>query len=198
MKPAKRVRARTGFTVAELMVSLVVLGAVIATSTATLLKVQRQYTSQRTVTETRETLRAVEMVVQRAFRNARVNPRNMAAANVQLVPNAKGPGTWSWQSNVDIRGDFNPVDANTNGDWENMRIEHVNDTVYVRWRNLGPRDPVAYPVSSLVFQYYALDGTEITAAGPAAGARRVRVTMSAPVPNTSTTLQRETWIYLRN
>jgi hypothetical protein len=197
MTPAKRVRARTGFTVAELMVSLVVLGAVIVTSTATLLKVQQQYTSQRTVTETRETLRAVEMVVQRAFRNARVNPRNMAPANVALVPGAKG-ACCPWQNNVDIRGDFNPVDANTNGDWENIRIEHVNDTVYVRWKNAGPRDPVAYPITNLRFQYYALDGTEITAAGPAAGARRVKVTMSAPVPKTSTTLQRETWIYLRN
>jgi hypothetical protein len=163
----------------------------------TLLGVQRQYTSQRGTTEARETIRGVEMLLQRAFRNARVNPRNMAPGNVALVPNGKGLLGAAWQNNVDIRGDFNPVDANINGDWENVRVEIVNDTVYVRWKTAGPREPVAYPVSNLRFQYYNLAGGEL-AEGPAAGARRIKVTMSVPVPKTSTTLQRELWIALRN
>ncbi len=197
MRPIGRLRARSGFTVLELIVSMAVLGAVISATTMTLLQVQRQYIAQRGTTETREMLRSVEMVLQRAFRNARVNPRNMAAANVALVPNGKGLSGAAWQNNVDIRGDFNPVDANINGDWENVRVEIVSDTVYVRWKTGGPREPVAYPVSTLRFQYYNLAGAEL-AEGPAAGARRVKVSIVAPVPKTSTTLQREAWIYLRN
>jgi prepilin-type N-terminal cleavage/methylation domain-containing protein len=198
MTPTKRLRSRQGFTIAELIVSMVVLGTVIAASTATLVGIQRQYTSQRATTEARETIRSVEIVLQRAFRNARVNPRNMAAANVAMVVNPLGRTGAEW-NNVDIRGDFNPIDATVNGDWEDVRVELTSDTVYVRWKKAGAREPVAYPVSQLRFQFYDLAGTELTiAATAAASARRVKVTMSVPVPKTSKTLQRESWIFLRN
>ena len=193
-----RLRARSGFTVLELIVSMAVLSIVIAASTMTLLGVQKQYTAQRTTTEARETIRSVEIVLQRAFRTARVNPRNMAAANVAMVVNPLARSGSGW-NNVELRGDFNPVDATVNGDWEDVRVELTSDTVYVRWKKAGPKEPVAYPVTDLRFQFYALDGTEITNAATAgAAARRVKVTMAVPVPKTSTTLQRELWIYLRN
>jgi hypothetical protein len=197
MTPTKGMRARTGFTVAELVVSLVVLGAVITASTATLLKIQKQYTSQRRTTEARETLRAVEMVVQRAFRNARVNPRKMATPPLMIIDPIARHTAPPW-NNVEIRGDFNPVDAATGGDWEEVRVELTNDTVYVRYKKGVLKEPVAYPVSQLRFQFYNLAGTEITDEALAAGARSVKVTMAAPVPNTSATLKRELWIFLRN
>jgi hypothetical protein len=200
MTPTKRLRLRTGFTVAELMVSLVVLAAVVGASTATLLKVQKQYNTQRTVTETRETLRAVEMVVQRAFRNARVNPRNASAATVGMVVDPLGRAATNGGifNMVDIRGDFNPIDGLAKGDWEDVRVELTQDTVYVRYKQNVDKEAVAYPVSQLRFQFYNLAGTELTTAGTAAGARSVKVTMAAPVPKTSTTLKRELWIFLRN
>lgn len=196
MTRTNRLRARNGFTVLELIVSLVVLGAVVAASTATLLGVQRQYTSQRATTEGRETIRSLEMVLQRAFRTARVNPRNMAAANVAMVVNPLArAGNWN---NVDVRGDFNPIDATVNGDWEDVRVELTSDTVYVRYKKGGVKEPVAYPVSQLRFQFYDIAGTELTTTATAASARRVKITMTVPVPKTSTILQRELWISLRN
>jgi prepilin-type N-terminal cleavage/methylation domain-containing protein len=193
-----RLRRRNGFTVVELIVSMVVLATVVGASTMTLLRVQRQYTGQRTMTESREALKAVEVVLQRAFRSARVNPANMAPANVAMVVNPLARSGSSW-NNVDLRGDFNPVDGTVNGDWEDVRVELTNDTVYVRYRNSGTKEPVAYPVSQLRFQFYAQDGTEITSASlAAANARRVKVTMAVPVPQTSTILRRELLVYLRN
>jgi prepilin-type N-terminal cleavage/methylation domain-containing protein len=198
MTDTSRLRPRAGFTILELMVSLVVLAAVVGASTMTLLTVQREYTEQRGTTEARETIRAVEVVLQRAFRTARVNPRGIPAANVAMVVNPLGRTGTSW-NNVDLRGDFNPVDATLNGDWEDVRVELTSDTVYVRYRKGGIKEPVAYPVSQLRFQFYSLDGTEITDATNAGTlARRVRVTMTAPVPKASATLQRDLWIYLRN
>lgn len=193
-----RRRTRNGFTILELIVSLVVLGAILGASTMTLLRVQKQYIQQRTTTEARETIRALEMVLQRGFRTARVNPANAAPANVAMVVNPLARTGASW-NNVDLRGDFNPVDATVTGDWEDVRVELTSDTVYVRWRKGGTKEPVAYPVSQLRFQFYTLDGTEITEATAAgANARRVKVTMAVPVLKTSTTLQRELWISLRN
>jgi prepilin-type N-terminal cleavage/methylation domain-containing protein len=202
MTTIRRLPLRKGFTVAELMVSLVVLAAVVGASTATLLKVQKQYTTQRATTETRETLRAVEMVVQRAFRNARVNPRNVACCTLAMAVDPLGRAATNGGifDMVDIRGDFNPIDGLAKGDWEDVRIERTNDTVYVRYKLAAGvnKEPVAYPVSQLRFQFYDLARNELTTAGAAAAARSVRVTMAAPVPNTSATLKRELWIFLRN
>jgi prepilin-type N-terminal cleavage/methylation domain-containing protein len=191
-------RRRTGFTLPELLVSITVLGLVLGTSSVTLLKVQQQYTAQRATTEARETLRAVELLVTRVLRTARANPRNIApASKVAMVLDPLGRA--KIMDNIEVRADFNPVDSALTGDWEDVHIELTADTVFVRWTQGGALEPMAYPVTALQFDFYALDGTPLTdPVAAAATARRVQVTIGVPVPNSTTVLWSDLWISLRN
>jgi prepilin-type N-terminal cleavage/methylation domain-containing protein len=191
-------RRRAGFTLPELVVSMLALSLVLAGATITLLRMQQQYTAQRETVEARETIRALELLLARLFRTSGANPRNLPAADVRMVVNPLGSPGVTW-TNVDLRADFNPADGTLTGHFENARVALLGDTVYVRITDGGPLEPVAYPVSRLRFQFYAADSTEITdAAAAAAGARRVRITIGVPVKKTSTTLGRELWVSLRN
>jgi prepilin-type N-terminal cleavage/methylation domain-containing protein len=186
---------RAGFTVAELVISMTILGIVLAGSTIVLLQVQRQYTVQRGDAQARETVRSLELVLGRLFRAARADPTGMAGANVAMVVGPSGPPF----TNVEIRSDSYTVDGTVNQETENVRVTIASDTVYVRWKKGGVLQPFAYPVSQLRFQFYDLAGTtELTTAAAAAGARRVKVTIGVPVPKSSDVLTREIWFALRN
>lgn len=196
MTRSSTVRSRSGFTVAELIISMTILAIIIAGSTMTLLHVQRQYTEQRGVSESRETARSLELLFGRLFRNARANPRNMAPAGVAMAVNPAGSKVWD---NVELKADFNPSDADVLDQLETVRIHKSNDTIYARWAAKGVTpEPVAYPVSKLLFQFYDVAGTELTTTATAAGARRVKVTIGVPVPKTSETIERVTWYTIRN
>lgn len=188
---------RAGFTLPELIVAMTVLGLVLAASTGTLLRMQQQYTAQRSTIEARETIRSLELLIARLFRTSGANPLNLPVANVQPVINPLGrTGNWN---NIDLRADFNPVDGALDGEFESTRLALTFDTVFVRITGAGALEPAAYPVSQLRFQFYAADGTEITNAATAAtAARRVKVTIGVPVKNSTTTLRRELWVSLRN
>lgn len=191
-------RRRAAFTVLELIVAMALLGSVIGAATIALLKIQRDYAAQRTTTEARETIRSVEMILQRVFRSARANPRNITVPPVAIVVNPLNRTGSSWD-NVTVRADFNPTDGSVAQFWEDVQVELTADTIYLRHKAGSPKEAIAYPVSSLRFQFYALNGTELTDAATAGTqARRVKVTIGVPVPRTSTTLSREIWIFLRN
>jgi prepilin-type N-terminal cleavage/methylation domain-containing protein len=193
-------RRRAGFTILELVISMTILSVVLGASTLMLLKVQQQYTSRRGVAGTSDQLRSIELTLMRLFQTARANPKNITAvANLAMVVNPIGRSGSTWD-NVELRADFNPVDGTVNGNLENVRIELTKDTVFVRWKKGGTAEPIAYPVKELRFQFYRLDGTEITnvtAAGDSA--RRVRVTIGIPSDAQSAAIiRRETWLSLRN
>jgi prepilin-type N-terminal cleavage/methylation domain-containing protein len=193
-------RRRAGFTILELVISMTILSVVLGASTIMLLKVQQQYTSRRGVAGTTDQLRSIELTLMRLFQTARANPKNITAvANLAMVVNPIGRSGSTWD-NVELRADFNPVDGTVNGNLENVRIELTQDTVFVRWKKGGTAEPIAYPVKELRFQFYRLDGTEITnvtAAGDSA--RRVRITIGLPVDAQSAAIiRRETWLSLRN
>lgn len=195
MTRASGMRTRTGFTVIELIVSMTVLAIVLAGATMTLLVVQRQYTAQRSEVQSRETARSLELLLGRLFRNARANPRSMPAASLTMAVNPAGRPQWD---NVELKADFNPVDATVNGSMENVRIGKSNDTIYARWTKTGAAEPLAYPVSKLLFQFYDVSGTELTTTAAAASARRVKVTVGVPVAKSSDVLERVTWYTIRN
>jgi prepilin-type N-terminal cleavage/methylation domain-containing protein len=192
-------KRRGGFTLPELIVSMSVLGLVLAGSTATLLKIQQQYTSQRGTVEARETIRSLELLFSRLFRTQGANPLNMTPSSVRMTVSPVDPYATEWSS-VELRADFNPADGALIGDFENASIKKSNDTVYVRFVDGGDFEAVAYPVSELRFQFYEANGTtEITNPGTAAvSGRRVKITIGAPIKKTSKTLRRELWVSLRN
>lgn len=192
-------RGRLGFTMLELLISMVVLSIVLAGTTVTLLRVQQQYSTQRSTVEAREQARFLELMIANVFRTSGANPKRIAPrSNVAMVVNPLGRSGAIW-NNVDLRADFNPVDSLLDGDMETVRIELTSDTVFMRSKLGGDLEPLAYPVSELRFQFYTLDGTEITdAAAAATTSRRVRVTIGIPVKGSPTIVRRESWIALRN
>jgi prepilin-type N-terminal cleavage/methylation domain-containing protein len=190
---------RAGFSLIELLISMVVLSIVLGGTTMTLLRVQQQYMVQRATIEARDQARFLEMILTNLFRTSGANPARITpASNVAMVVNPLGRSGTSW-NNVDIRADFNPVDRALDGDLENVRVALTSDTVYIRQSALATAEPIAYPVTQLRFQFYTLDGTEITDATAApTSARRVKITIAVPTKQSLNVIRREIWIALRN
>jgi prepilin-type N-terminal cleavage/methylation domain-containing protein len=192
-------RRRSGFTLVELLISMIVLSVVMAGTAITIVKVQRQYTSQRSTVEARDLARALETTLGGLFRVAGANPRRITTTGVLMTSMTVDPlarGVWN---NVDLQADFNPVDSLLTGDLEQVHVRLTNDTVYLRMRSGGTLDPVGAPVSQLLFRFYDVDGNEITnAAQVPATARRVRMTIRVPIKSSSQTVERDSWIAIRN
>jgi hypothetical protein len=143
--------------------------------------------------------RSLEVMLGALFRTAGANPRRITTAGVLMSRMTVDPlarGVWN---NVDLLADFNPVDSLLTGELEQVHVRLTNDTVYLRMRSGGTLDPVAAPVSQMLFRFYDVDGNEITTAGQVpANARRVRMTIRVPIRNSSGTVERDTWIAIRN
>lgn len=192
-------RRRSGFTLVELLISMIVLSVVLGGTAITMTKMQRQYTSQRGAVEARDAARSLEVMLGALFRTAGANPRRITTSGVLMSSLTVDPlarGVWN---NVDLQADFNPVDSLLTGELEQVHVRLTNDTVYLRMRSGGTLDPVVAPVSQLLFRFYDVDGNEITnAAQVPATARRVRMTIRVPIRNSSQTVERDSWIAIRN
>jgi prepilin-type N-terminal cleavage/methylation domain-containing protein len=192
-------RRRSGFTITEMLISMVVLSIVLAGTTVTLMKVQQQYTAQRGTVEAREQIRSLEVMLAALFRTSGANPRRITYAGVPMRGITIDPLTLGIWNNIDFRADFNPVDSALTGDLERVHVELRNDTVYVQSRDGGNLEPVAAPVSELLFQFETLEGTPITdPALVATTARRVRMTIAVRAKKSSSIVRRESWIAIRN
>jgi prepilin-type N-terminal cleavage/methylation domain-containing protein len=185
---------RSGFTLIESMIALGLFAVVGTALTSLVLSTQRDYVSQRERVQAEETIRAVESMLSRVLRTARVDPRRLGIG--QLDVNPSGSAVWD---NVRVRSDFNPVDGDVADPLEDVQLQVVNDTLMVRWQTGGAFEPAAYPVRSLRFFYHATDGTALTTTATAAAAKRVRIVITVPGIDDPTLLRRrETWVYLRN
>jgi Tfp pilus assembly protein PilW len=189
-----RFRLRPGFTLVELMGSILLLMIVGGALTSVLIRTQRSYAEQRESSRAHETVRSLEQLVSRFLRTAKTNP--FGTANTALDPNPLGHATWD---NVRLRGDFNPADGDLADQFEDVLIYRQGDTVFVRWSALSAPEAVAAPVTQLQFQYYTINGTPITNPASIDNAARVKVTIAARGDARSSTLAtREAWVYLRN
>lgn len=185
-----------GFTLAELAISLGLLGVVLSAIVGTVVSMQRGYVRQREVARAEDALRVAETTIATMVRTAGANPRNITGANApRLVPDPVTPGTFN---SLRVVSDFNPADSSVAGLLEDALVQTRNDTLFVRWQAGDSSRAVAYPVRSMLFQYYKMD-TLLTTAAAVARAQRVKVTLVAPRhARTSALARRETWIYLRN
>jgi type II secretory pathway pseudopilin PulG len=189
-----RFRLRAGFTLVELMGSIVLLMIVGGALTSVLIRTQRSYAEQRESSRAHETVRSLEQLVSRFLRTAKTNP--FGTANTAIDPNPLAHATWD---NVRLRGDFNPADGDLADQFEDVLIYRQADTVFVRWSALSTPEAVAFPVTQLQFQYYAINGTLITNPASIGTAARVKVTIAARGDARSTKLAtREVWVHLRN
>jgi prepilin-type N-terminal cleavage/methylation domain-containing protein len=190
-----RTRPRGGFTLIELMISMLLLSIVLGAVVSVVLTMQKSYVRQRQVAGSDDALRAAETALLGVLRSAGANPYSISGPALAADP--LGHGTFD---NVRAVADFNPADGDVSDPLEDVTVSVANDTMYVRWTAGGTTDPVAYGIRSLLFEYYASNGVALTTASQASMATRVKITMTAishtrPV---SLTRREQLWLYLRN
>lgn len=189
---------RAGFTLAELLVSLVLLGIVLTSVMGVVLSMQRGYVRQREAARTEDALRVAETAIVTIMRTAGSNPRGILGFNApRILASPRGHTTFD---EVRVVSDFNPPDGDVADRLEDVFVSIANDTLYIRWQaGVGVGEQVAYPVRSLLFEYYTAAGTVPLTAAEIGLARRVRFILTAPRHSRTTALaRRETWVYLRN
>jgi prepilin-type N-terminal cleavage/methylation domain-containing protein len=189
-------RSRSGFTLVEVIISMIMLAAIMAGVVSVMMSMQRGYIRQREVARSEDALRVAELTITRILQTAGSNPLNMAAgaANSPRIE----PFTAPFDTLL-VLADFNPVDANTDDLLENMLVYVLNDTLFVRWQQGGVEAPVAFPVRSLLFQYDSAGTILVDPVIIRRAATRVRITLQAPRDNRTNNLtRRDTWVYLRN
>lgn len=188
-----RTRRRAGFSLAEVIVSLTLLGFVMSALVKTMVGVMRSYGDQTRAAHSTESLRAAELLITRVLRSGRADPRNTNAALITPDPLASGAF-----DNVRVRSDLN-ADADLADDFEDVQFHVASDTMYVRWTAGAASQPAAYPVRALRFEYFTTDGTPVTSGAAIPTATRVRLTVSVPkAPGSPLLVRRQSWVYLRN
>jgi hypothetical protein len=141
-------------------------------------------------------VRQVEALLTRLLRNGRADPRSVGATVAKVNFNPQARETWN---SVRVRSDFNPPDGSVASDLEDVLIDQVADTIFVRWRAGGARERYAYPVKLFRLDAYRLDNTAVTDTALSDQVRKVKITIEVP-KSTSTTdvVRRERWVFLRN
>lgn len=191
-----RRRARSGFTLLEMVVTLVTVSLVVAAISGALVSTQRELNRQRDAMKHDDTVRSVEILLVRLLRNGRADPRGVGGTVAKINFNPQARPTWN---NVRVRSDFNPADGNAAGDLEDVLVDHVGDTLFVRWRAGDATQRYAYPVKLFRLDAYRLDGTAVTDTTQSDQVKKVMLTIEVPKANSTTeVVRRERWVFLRN
>ena len=202
MPAGGRIRARAfgqdsnaGFTLIEVLVTLTILSLVLMSVTALVLSIQRGFTHQREVVRAQEELRAAQMIVATILRSAGADP--YSTGQTLLDPD---PGSHARFDNLRVVSDVNPADGDVSDMLEDVLVVLVDDTLFVRWQANAARQPLASPVRDILFEYYAVDGTQLVTRSQISGATRVKFMIEVPPGPRDVTPERieSLWIYLRN
>ncbi len=189
-------RSRSGFTLVEVMISMIMLATIMGGVVSVMMSMQRGYIRQREVARSEDALRVAELTITRMLQSAGSNPLNMlaGAANSPRVEPLDAPF-----DTLQVLADFNPVDGQTDDLLENMLVYALNDTLFARWQQGGAVAPVAFPVRSLLVQYDSAGTILVDPVIIRRAATRVRITLEAPRDRrTGNLARRDTWVYLRN
>ena len=183
-----------GFSLLELVVSVLLLGLILGSLFSAVISVQQSFTRQQATLRSQEALRAGEMIIANILRTARADPNDTGGG--LLDPDPLNVGVYRY---LRTRADFNPPDRDFNDPLEDVTVGVSNDTLYVRWQSGGGIQPLAYPVDSLLFEYFNDAGTALTTNAQVSGASKVRLTLvAAEDPLSGSVERRVSWIYLRN
>jgi type II secretory pathway pseudopilin PulG len=178
------------------MLVVLFLSAILATIFfGTVASTQGQYRVQRDTRMAEEALRTADLVLRTILQNAGADPLQTGAGLIR----ADTLGTGSFD-NLAVRSDFNPPNGSFNDLLESVTVRVLADTLQVKWSTTGDYQALAYPVNSVLFEFFGTDGTPLTdIADVHSGANSVRYTISAPERPGSTTLRsRQSWIFLQN
>ena len=187
-------RARAGFTLVEMLITMTLLTIVLGSVTGMVTRTQRDYVRQREAVRLQENVRTAEMLLTRLLRTSTVDPLNLNLGSIVVDPLAHGQF-----DNIRLRSDFNPPDGDVADPLEDALIYTSQDTLYVRWRAGALPQPVAFPVRKVLFEYFAVDNTPITTQALVASAAKAKFTVTVPEePGASAIKERVTWVHFRN
>lgn len=190
----KDLRESCGFTLVEVLMTLVILSLVSASLFSVTLSMQRDYARQKSETQAQEALRTAESALSTVLRTAGADLRGGTLGLLEADPLNHGVF-----DNVRAVADFNPADGDVSDPLEDVTVSVDDDTLFVRWQAGGATLPLAYPVRELLFEFYAGNGTALTTKAQAANAARVKIELAAAEEASSSDLERrEAWVYLRN
>lgn len=186
-------RRRRGFSLIELMIAMTLLSIVMGAVVSVIVRVQRDYARQRIRSDAMTALRSSELLLSRVFRTAGADPNRINVVGIVAEPAGAG--------SVRVRADFNPADGDVADLLEDVQFDLSGGVMRVRWQAGGAVTPLVQPVSSLAFEYFRRDGSQITNLANADSARRVRITITSPITTDvggASTLQSVVWAYVRN
>ena len=175
-----------GFTLVELMITLVIAGIISAALYATYLAQQRSYIAQEAVAEMQQNIRAAMMLMTRDIRMAGYDPMGGSGATIvsasvnqlRFTMDLNADGDTS-DANEDVTYGFGGGDADSNGNQDDdNNADGIADAGYADLgRNAGGGfQPVADNIQAIEFQY--LDGSGATTTVPA-NIRAVRISILA-------------------
>jgi prepilin-type N-terminal cleavage/methylation domain-containing protein len=195
MKHAKRSRNRAGFSLIELLVSLTIFSIVMGSMISVILVVQRRYVDQRERVRAQESLRVAQMTIAPLLRAAGADPRDTKLTLVNVDPDNNGVF-----DDLRVVSDFNPIDGDVTDDLEDVQLWVATDTLWIRWKLGAAKQPLAWPIKSLRFEYFANNGTKYTVAAQTVGATRARFILESPRDVRTKQLERTEawWVNLRN
>ncbi len=183
-----------GFSLLELVISLLLLGLILGSLFGAVISSQRSFTRQQTTLRSQEALRVAEMIIANVLRTARADPNDTGGG--LLDPDPFNSGVYN---TVRARADFNPPDRDFDDPLEDVTVGVRNDTLLVIWQSGGAVQRLAHPVDSVLFEYFNDAGTALTTDAQVSGATKVRLTIvAAEDPLSGSAERRVSWIYLRN
>jgi prepilin-type N-terminal cleavage/methylation domain-containing protein len=189
-------RRRAGFTLVEMMISIIMLAIVMGGVVSTMVSMQRGYIRQREIARTEDALRVAEMTITRILQTAGSNSMDITGASAPRIDPIAATAPFT---QLRVVADFNPVNGVITDPLEDMQVLVSGDTLYVRWQSGQLPARVAFPVRSLAFQYDSNGTVLTTTAAVTRAATRVRITLEAPRHSRTNVLARRvSWVYLRN
>jgi prepilin-type N-terminal cleavage/methylation domain-containing protein len=192
--PHRRSRVRPAFTLFELILSLAILGVLLTATTGTVVRATREQAAQRKNLRSEQALQAAELTLSRLLRGARADVLRLGIAGIDVNPLVRP--TWD---NVRLRSDMNPADGDIADPLEDVLVYVSADTLLVRWQAGTAAQPVAYPIRSVLFEFFTADGAQVIATPIGSTVTRARFTLNAPSGrDPAVLLQRRTWVTLRN
>ncbi len=151
------VSARLGFSTLSVLISLTLLGLVLAPLLGTVLGGQRSFVESWERAQTSSSARYAHLALTRMLRISGSHPVGGVIDGID--PDPEGHGVFD---NIRLRADYNPPDGDTDDSGEDVTFYLRADTMFVLWGAAALEEPYLIGVDSLAFEYFERDGTPIT------------------------------------
>lgn len=186
---------RAGFSIMEVMVAMAIFTVVMAALMSVVIGLQRRFVDQRERVRAQESLRVAQMTLGPLLRAAGADPKNSGLTSVNVDPDNDGIF-----DDLRVKTDFNPIDGDVDDPLEDVHVYVASDTMWIRWQVGAAPQPLAWPIKSLMFEYYGNNGAKILPAIETVGATRARFIIESPRDIRTGQLERTEawWVNMRN